>query len=135
MSNSDPDRWDIAGDVSLDEQLRRQDEAEVTEDDIEATAEGLAYRPPDTAPVLPGGDDNAVMVEGDVDSTQLAGDIQDALAGNRATSGLTLSVRVRGNIAHLYGAVAEAADAEEAVSTVLAVPGIDQVEDHIELMA
>jgi hypothetical protein len=118
------------------ERLPDDDGVDDTADDyLEAIEDGLPYSPPETAPVLPGGEDDAFMATELTDGATLILDVLEALDANPATTNLQLQVELRGDVVVLRGRVRDAADAEGAVGTALSVPGIEDVVDEIELEA
>lgn len=119
---------------ALEEDAKRDDRGSA-ESGEEAAGGGLAYSPPERAPVRPGGTHEAIATGFDVPNEELLEDVLSALAGNPATEHLDLRVTVADGAVTLRGRVAGAADAEEAVGTVLSVSGVRRVEDELDTRA
>lgn len=116
---------------ALDEEARLQDRG-TADSAEEAAAEGLAYSPPEQAPVVPGGAADAQAADLQVPDAVLLEDVLVALADNPATENLGLRARVSDGTVTLRGYVPASADAEEACATVLSVSGVDAVEDELD---
>jgi hypothetical protein len=120
---------------SIEARIEREDEEGIGDTWMEAVEDGATYIPPEAPPVQPGGEDDAYMQVGDVPSAELLRDVLEALASNPNTSDLRLRIRVRRGIVTLGGPAPDALTAESAVSTVLAVEGVEDVIDRIEVAA
>lgn len=137
-----PSEWVETGpgapDVSLDaleERYERSAAAEnPTDSAIEASAEGLVYAPPDESPIEPGGAEDLFIPSAAGDDEGLARAIIEALEGNRATIDFRIRFRVRAGVVTLTGRVPSRDDADEVERTVFAVPGVDEVVSHLEVV-
>jgi hypothetical protein len=134
MDENRPPGDDSDLEESLEESLLREEQLELTEDVLAAIEEGLPYSPPDEPPVRPGGRDDALIEPSQVGGAELLPDILDALAANPVTAALKLEVEVHSSHVILRGGLSDPADAEAAVGTVLAVPGVQHVVDRIWLL-